>query len=479
MRKTKLLQVLKTLSPTEFKRFDKFVQSPFYNTNPSVIKLYKVLKSAHPNFDTPRLEKEKVFKKIFQNKTFNYHHFANILSEMTRLVEEYILQLELESRPFQKRKIRMEAFGKRNNYTFFEKETRALIQELKEQSYRDVSYFKEMMDLKRGFISHQSTPMYAVEEDFLRDTMNLLDKYFALSKLQLAVAMKTKAKVVSTDYDIQMLDAALQYSAAAINEKESLAAMYAQILILQEDPNRTDVFYSSKNQFLKNIEQLRFSEKVTIFQLLSNYCTQKINAGHFEFNYDFLELAKVGLVEKLLLKNNQIGIGKYLNIADVASVLKEFEWTEKFLVEYAEYLDKGLRSQTKALAFANLQFRQGDYDTVIDTISQEHFSIVIFEATTRFLLIKTWFEKFLEDKSLHEFVLSKVVASEKFFVRKDVLSDIRTEGYINFLKSIKRLIKAKIQFSIDEADKENLINKIDAYPRIIGKVWLKQKITEL
>ena len=477
MKKTKLLQVLQTLSPAEFKRFNKFVQSPFYNTNPSVIKLYKVLKSAYPDFTSPRLEKEKVFKKIFPNKAFNYHHFANILSEMTHLAEEFITQLELESQPFQKRKIRMKALGKRNNYAFFEKETRALIEELNEQPYRDVTYLTEMMDLKRAFISHQSSPMYAVEEDFLRDMMNLLDEYFALSKLQLAVAMKTKAKIVSTDYDIQMLDAALQYSEVAISKNEGLTAIYAQILTLQEDPNRTDVFHSLKNQFLQNIEQLRFSEKVTIFQLLSNYCAQRINAGHFEFNYDFLELSKVGLAEKLLLNNSKIGIGRYLNIADVASVLKEFEWTEKFLVEYAEYLDKSLRSQTKALAFAKLQFRQGDYDAVLDTISQEHFSIVIFEANTRFLLIKTWFEKFLEDQSLHEFVLSKVIASEKFFIRKDVLSDIRTEGYINFLKSIKRLIKTKIQFSIDEADKKNLIAKIDSYPRVIGKVWLREKVS--
>ena len=102
------------LSPDEFKRFSRLVNSPFFNTNPTQVELYKLLKKEYPDFDSPKLSKEKVFQKLYPGRTFHYHRMSNIMSEMTRLVEEFLTQVEMERGVFKKRKMLVKALGYRN-----------------------------------------------------------------------------------------------------------------------------------------------------------------------------------------------------------------------------------------------------------------------------------------------------------------------------------------------------------------------------
>ncbi|MEM6319533.1 MAG: hypothetical protein AAF960_17810, partial [Bacteroidota bacterium] len=52
--KTKLIKLLSSFSSLEWKRFGRFIQSPYHNTNEQIVALYFYLKKAAP-FDNPEL----------------------------------------------------------------------------------------------------------------------------------------------------------------------------------------------------------------------------------------------------------------------------------------------------------------------------------------------------------------------------------------------------------------------------------------
>ena len=60
----KLIQILKTFSPDEVKNFEKFVVYPYFSTGRNVEGLYSILKPYYPEFDSPKLDKKNVFKKL-------------------------------------------------------------------------------------------------------------------------------------------------------------------------------------------------------------------------------------------------------------------------------------------------------------------------------------------------------------------------------------------------------------------------------
>ena len=68
MLKSKVIEILRTLSADELKLFREFIRSPYHNKNKNVISLFEIIRKFSPSFNDPNLTKEKVFKKIFPGK---------------------------------------------------------------------------------------------------------------------------------------------------------------------------------------------------------------------------------------------------------------------------------------------------------------------------------------------------------------------------------------------------------------------------
>ena len=54
MQKTKLVEIIQALDDKEVKRFDEYINSPFFNKNEKVIVLLKFLRKYYPKFDHSR-----------------------------------------------------------------------------------------------------------------------------------------------------------------------------------------------------------------------------------------------------------------------------------------------------------------------------------------------------------------------------------------------------------------------------------------
>ena len=124
---------MKKLDAAEFKGFHRFLQSPVFNTNTRVIALYKLLKKYYPTFDSPKLVREKLYAKLYPKKKYSYQQFANLISELTRLTEEYFIHLAFKADTFQRQKYLAQSYRERDLYDLFEKETQDLLAITKSQ----------------------------------------------------------------------------------------------------------------------------------------------------------------------------------------------------------------------------------------------------------------------------------------------------------------------------------------------------------
>ena len=85
-----LLGMLGKFTPKEFKEFGEFVKSPFFNKNIHVKQLYDYLKKFYPEFDDKKLDKEIVFKNIFEEKKYNDGFLRTVIYNMGKLAEDYL-----------------------------------------------------------------------------------------------------------------------------------------------------------------------------------------------------------------------------------------------------------------------------------------------------------------------------------------------------------------------------------------------------
>lgn len=479
MHKSRLFYLLKGLSPTEFKRFFKFIQSPFHCTNPAQIKLYQILKKYYPELESPKLDREKVYQKLYPGKKLNYHHFGNLMTEMTRLVEEFLIYLEVENEDFQKRKILVQALGRRNLYTAFEKGSKKLMNELERQEYHDTEYYREMEEIQSQYFFHPKTSRFNLDFDFPKRIMDNLDKNYFLSKMQGALELKTREKMLSSKYDIPLLDKVVNHCLSVFSEEEPLFFIYPKMLSLHNEQEPESTFFEVKEFFVERISNIRKKEQKDILHNLLNHAIRQINKGLFEYNSEAFDLYKIGLLHDLIVENKKIRALSFMNIAGNAGVLKEFDYAENFIENYSQYLDRDILTGTKALTLSELRFRQASYEEIIGLFSNLQFENIFLETQARFLLVKTWYEKYRRQEGLYDLLISKIEAFEKFLKRKDVLAEKRSEGNLNFLKMLKRIIRHTDRLNINPEIKNQMEKQVLELKPLIGKVWLNEKIREI
>ena len=99
MNDSKLIQILKTFSVNEIKDFEKFIASPYFSTGRNVEGLYSILKPYHPEFDSSKLDKKTVFKKLFPCDKYSEMKFKNVTTALTRLAEQFLVNESIKNDP--------------------------------------------------------------------------------------------------------------------------------------------------------------------------------------------------------------------------------------------------------------------------------------------------------------------------------------------------------------------------------------------
>ena len=91
MLKSSLLEIIRTFTPKVLINFEDFVNSPYFNKNINVINLFAEIKKYAPEFNQENLEKEKVWGKIFPAKEYNYGIIKNLIHDLNKLCETFLL----------------------------------------------------------------------------------------------------------------------------------------------------------------------------------------------------------------------------------------------------------------------------------------------------------------------------------------------------------------------------------------------------
>src|SRR5688572_15636803 len=97
MHKTYLVDLLQKLSSKQMKELSEFIQSPFFNKNESVTKLFEYLRVQHPEFKEQAVEKELIHKKVFHSAEYNDGFMRMLIFKLTSLAEEYLAYTDFKT----------------------------------------------------------------------------------------------------------------------------------------------------------------------------------------------------------------------------------------------------------------------------------------------------------------------------------------------------------------------------------------------
>jgi hypothetical protein len=481
MKGIKLINLLKTLTPDEMISFEKFIASPFFNSVKNHAKLFNELKKFYPAFEDSRLTPEYIYKKLFKGKAFNKQIMWNLTSAFEKLAKEFLEQVSLGRKKFQRMELLVEEFGRRkliSSYPAALKDMEILLDE----GAIDYTYFENKGHLetyKQIYYFSKNDPQ-AMGSSKLRAS-----EYQILLFLRMTVGSLYDMSVLSKDYN-QSFDVNIPLEFAKHIDLKSIAAyarnknfeyaflieIYYHSLMMLLKPLETEHLNKVRRLYKMHYDKFNLPEKRIIMHWLLIYCIPRAEAEGVKYEKIIFELNKFRLKEGLVFyPAGQLHEAIYIQMLSAALSIGKIKWTENFIRDYTPMLQPQLRESKKAVAYAFLHFQKKEYDKVFKDINNFGYTDIWDKLFAKTLLAKTYYEMKEFDSLLYH-----IDSAKHFLKNNNSVSKPNKKYHGDFFYFLAKLVALSELSGATPAARlkdEILTAKVES------KKWLLEKADEI
>lgn len=466
MKENKFLKLLKTLNQQELKAFHKYLNG-LYGKQEKMIQLF--------NYFFNQLKKRRIVVLPTNDATYDtlfakrqsVKVVGNLFADLYKYLEEFLRwqKINVDANNYEKDKLQIDIFKERGlDDWFYAKIERAKKNIIK--SPHDMWNYLKLFELNHLTYFKFSTEKHKQDTSrLLSEALLNLDDFFIAAKLSYACEIQNKTHLNKTNsIDNWLLSYLLQKD---LNKIEANPFLSIYFLIFQLLNNSNVNEYSRlKTEFIQNRHFFSVENQHIILTNLLNFITKKIREGDLEFKKEAFELYKIGVEDKISIINNEIGAVSFFNIINVACSLKETEWAEHFLKNYAIYLNNKDKEEIKKLARSIIYFEKKQFGEVLIQLRDINFKNIFYETRARALIIRSVIEQEM-DKSI---IQAECDAFSQSLRRNELLTDTSLTAYKNFVR-LTRMIYVNTKTS-----KKQLLNFLDNEVLFVYKTWLLEKV---
>ena len=486
MLKSKFIDIIKTFSKEELRQFRDFLHSPFHNTNKNVIKVFELIRKYPPDFDSPLLEKEKLFLKIYPGKKYNDTVMRILSSDLLSLAEEFLSYLRLCKNSFTEKKFLMEELKERKAEGLFNKHMKEAEALLNKEGSIDETYFLNRYEIETAKVNFLiSNDRQDESGKHLLKTGEYLVNFFLMNILNITQELTEHEEALNEKYDFNLADLILKNTdlekvMAYLKERNY---EYYHVLEIYHYMNKcggpaVDIKYYNalKETIGANLGQFRREARHNLFLILESCCITLMRYGGGIDYPDLMKVYEMMIEHKIFSDNgrNFMQANLFRNIFYTAVVLKKYEWAEAFLNDYHSYLLPEQREDMFNYTKAVLNFERKRFAEALEQIFRVNYNFFVLKYEAKTLTMKILYEL-----KLFEQALSLIDSFSHFLSKNKKVSELYKRQFMNFLKYCRALIKKsqkKEQFT--KVDIAELKKKISDEKDIINKSWLLEKAEE-
>lgn len=478
MKNTRIARYFTLFDGRNFRKLDRFLESPCSGVFPDTLKLYHVLRDVK-DFS---ISKEDLFYRVFNRNKFEAQLLANHLKYLCEAIDWFFSVEELAKNKVVQEKLLAKALQKKdsnlhesaiykmqlslNNVNKFESHDKILA-ELELYQEKD---FRFMLDGRRE------------ENNALQKKNDLLDHYFILQKLKALCEMKNRSNIVKAQFDEtwknEVIDCLIKKGNSYI-KIPSIKIYYVVYLTLTE-PNDENNFHELCNLLIKHKDDFAIHELRNLYDFAQNYCIKKLNSGQSNYARILFGLYKDLIERKILMENGKVlSQWDYKNIVTLALRLKEFDWTLKFINDNKVYLPKSEAENAYRYNLANYYSAIEDYSQAKRLLQKVDFTDPFYILGAKSILLRCYYELFDE-----ETFFSHCESFHKLLLRNKSISEYQRKVHANLILYTRKAFRLQLRRfqsrnSVSKKEIENLTDRVKKIGQINNLNWLLDKINEI
>lgn len=470
----KLVTLLQTFSKVELNRLRKLVVSPYFNDDEDVIRLFdfclSTLKKA-PN-QLEQTSKERVWKKLFPNRTFDDAHLRRITSSLIKLAIQF-RALELRAKnPHDEWLFEQKALETAGLDKHLAGVERQITRSLEETKAKNADFYLFSFQYHWN-IFNRSYRVVAVT-DYMAKLLpadEALENFYITQKLKMYVAWLSYRQFRSTNKELPLPPGFWEQIQSQRLSHIPMVAIYKLVIKILTEPNNEALFVELMEQLDGVAEVLAPDDYRECCYIAQNYCALKINQGQSEYYHRAFEIFKNMVTHGVLIEDGQLPEGVYKNIITTGLRAGALDWVEAFIENYSQYLPPSIRNNARAYNLANLFSHQKKYTKALEVLRSVEYSDVTYTLGAKTILLRIYYEQ-------GEYIaLDSLIDSFRIYLRRNkMISKNLQKEYNNFLNLVKKLTTIR---SKDRKALEELKEKVMATSYNTPKKWLIDKLDEL
>jgi hypothetical protein len=476
MHQTRLIQFLKLFSPEENKRFASFLQSPYYNTSDKMIQFFGILEPHHPDYDSPKLEKEKVYARMYGKGKYNDQTMRDLSSDMLRLAKLFAATEQFQKDEPETALHRYTWLREKNAVKFRQQENEQRGKMIEKMKLRDLNYYRHRW-LHDYHQFEQTAARYVGAEHKLLEGFDItahirsLSRYYVLSFFETYIYLPALAKIYNRPEDEKLINHIFEIAKDYLGKGDAAIDLYYNCYqLLRTDDEK--YYFELKDALFENSDTISPTLKLELAINLENYGMAKIRQGEKHFGYQVIQIFRFEVENGLCMKDGEIDKALYQNIAGIGVETNELDWVENFVEEYKKYLSPDYREEVYSYAKAHVLFARKDFNKALVQALSSHTAYFFWnKILTRNVVARSQYELGMFDQVLKE------LETLKHDMRDEKINDVRRENTFAFIDGLQQLVDLNFNFSRAKANK--LKQFIETEKRLFYKKWFLEKVAAL
>lgn len=488
MIKSKAIDILKALSPEEFKEFGKFVRSPYFNENGKLVELYGLLKKYYPEFSNRNFSKENLYVKLFAGRAYNDGTMRKLLSGMQSVAEEYLTHSHFGGKNlFQRKLALLYQLDEKKLDRLFEINLNELNDVYKKLENFEDDYFKDNFELEVARINFDVGRGRGIKDERLLSDLLKCATYMICYCLITVLKLNQDLFATRISYDFDYRNTIAYSFIESLGPEKFISsikkyapefypvmAIYFNRFMIAAKLDEGDSYYwNLKELVMKNLEKFTRFEKYNLMLFLENSCAEKNYSGK-DFTRELHNIHKMMLSTGLFVSQDldYLPLLRFMNMIKNALLINEFVWTEEFISKYLNRLTKEFRNNMYHYAFALLNFRRGQFDEALENISMVKFEVYTMKFDAWALKLKSEFELNYYEEAFYS------IDSYRHSLRNDTTSpEWMKARFSSFMNYFHKILKIKSDGEkVPDIEKEIFRDEISKSGELLEKEWLLEKL---
>ncbi|MBS1517677.1 MAG: hypothetical protein JSS91_06290 [Bacteroidetes bacterium] len=484
IKNSNLLKIISSFSENEKKRFAKFVESPFFNNQSTLVRLYKEIIKYYPDFNEKEISKAKIYQVVNPGKEFCDSVFRKQVSNLSKLAEEFLIHEDNSRHSDRRITSLLDQYQRRNIYSLYNKLSKEVNRNIENYIITNEAFYyghfrKELdafSDIRTNnlhemneslFNSHKLILLYLLQTSTVYSNMMFVNQKSFEDPLK-----GFSLNLFFKEFDILNY---LESSYNLTNNEKLFVEICRCDLELLKDPFSRVWLDKMKNNIFKLSSYLSKNMQYTFFTHLNIFYLINIGEGKTEFNRKLFENYKFMIDKGLYISDEReyINFSEYRSILTIALKLKEFDWVEKYIAGHRNFHNPEERENIIKYSNAFLNFEKMNFDETLNLLSQIDNDNLIIKLDVHSMYLISYFEK-----GYIESALSLANSTAHTLKSNKILSKEAMSRELKFIKYYKLLVQNNTK-GADLNKVEIIRDSVSKDGNFRRKKWILEKFDNL